>query len=630
VKQFIEEEGGRVVPEVTPSLDYLLTGYRRGNKKTSEKKRADELNQKGAAIQFLSEQQFYARLLPTRDEALLLLDAGEKGRERWQRLWNYWNNAQATLDFNGLDFRGKDLSYCNFCAVTFIGADLRDTNLSGCCLRQLKDVRFDGASLRSASFSEASHCSFKKADLTEAHINPAVFTDCDFTGAVLCKVGGPYSQMTDCVFRKADLREAWLGESKLQQLDFTGADLREARLEKCDLTGAKLVGADLRNADLRNAILVHADLRKADFREAGLADADLTDAIIDGADFSGASLLGAQLGRLDLTKARGLRPELLSTGGAEGPKMRELVEVARQSQRLEVRIDLDLNGERVLLSMQSGSSSWGFSAAGYATHYRQGGSYGTPIDGQTVQAVMLNLAKKWHAGKLQLASVAVTAKKCPVPKPELKQLVASAWCEAFGVGVPSARDFDHLRQQRETTRQELLAELGCGEVEKWNARKYEQRLHAGPFRRVDLSGAKLDGVDMTHLDFEGANFEGASLKAARLGNYSRFRKAKFRGANLQNASCGIGRFSSANFAGAVMKKAHLRVCTFVNCNFQEADLTGADFGYADVRGADFSTANLNGVNWEQTRYDERTRWPRGFQPPEGLVWKGKGTDPRTA
>src|SRR5207248_304949 len=94
VTQFIKEEGGRIVSAVTASLDYLVSGYRRGNKKTPEKKRADELNQKGAAIQFLDEQQFYARLLPTRDEALLLLKAGNKGRERWRRLWNTWNAAQ--------------------------------------------------------------------------------------------------------------------------------------------------------------------------------------------------------------------------------------------------------------------------------------------------------------------------------------------------------------------------------------------------------------------------------------------------------------------------------------------------------------------------------------------------------
>src|SRR5262245_27640147 len=185
VKRFIREEGGRVVPAVTASVDYLLTGHRGGNKKTPKKKRAEELNRKGAAIQFLNEERFCACLLPTRDEALVLIAAGKKGRDRWRRLWNYFNDAQTTLDFNGLDLRGKDLSGCNFFTATFIGADLRDTDLSDCCLRQLKDIRFDGACLRSASFSEADHCSFKKADLTEANINPAVFTNCDFTGAVL-------------------------------------------------------------------------------------------------------------------------------------------------------------------------------------------------------------------------------------------------------------------------------------------------------------------------------------------------------------------------------------------------------------------------------------------------------------
>lgn len=442
VKRFIKEEGGRVVPVITASVNYLLNGSRRGNKKTPEKKRADDLNQKGAAIQFLTEEQFFASLLPrTRDDALLWLESGKKGHERWRSLWNYWNDAKFTLDFNGLDFRGKDLSGCNFCAVTFIGADLSDTNLSGAYLDHLQGTHFDGACLRSATFHEASDCSFRRADLTGLNIHPnGVISNCDFTDALLPGFRGMASQLTTSVFRKADLPLAWLEESILRNNDFTAADLHEAQLARCDLTESKLVGADLRNADMRNAILVNADLRKADLRQTALADADLRGAIIDAADFRGASLFGVKVGKLDIAKARGLFEQMLAVGGVEGPMMRELAELARQSQLIQISIDLDLSGERIELSLQFINYHGCFCAGGVGVPCRRDYYPGGPINGKTVQEVMLNLAKKWHAGKLQLPSLTVTAKKCPLSKRDLVKCARGAWCEAFGVADPSGNE----------------------------------------------------------------------------------------------------------------------------------------------------------------------------------------------
>jgi uncharacterized protein YjbI with pentapeptide repeats len=646
VKWFIKEEGGRVGRVITASVDYLINGYRRGNKKSPEKKRADDLNQKGAAIQFLDEQQFFASLLPTtRDEALLWLKAGKKGRERWQSHWNHWNDAKFTLDFNGLDFRGKDFSGCNFCAATFVGADLRDANLSSCCLRGLKDIRFEGACLASASFSEASDCSFRKSDLSEAHINPAVFNHCDFTEARLCKIGGSYSDMKDCVFRKADLREAELEESKLQGLDFTGADLSGARLSRCDFTGAKLVGAKLVGADLTDAVLVGADLSKANLTEAILINVNLTSAIIDGANFTQATITALQLGDLDPTRARGLDPTQAARGGKVGPNIRNLETIVGQSGKLETQAIIDMAGESITLGLVSHDNGRWINtmvqdpACGYHGHT------------QSFSNGMIEVTRKFIRGTLLLDTITIKCSKGPRKAKDLKELVVKAWYEAMGIEPPSTgaigEALESDKEARARRRDDLLESLRAGRkgVEQWNklviaipqiglgsdaANHLEHHLGAGPFRHVDLAGATLDGINLQHFDFDGANFEGASLKNGLLGEYTSFRKANFRAANLQEAECGIGRFSGANFAGAVMKKAGLRVCTFVNCNFQEADLTGADFGYADVRGADFSTAVLTNANWEQTKYDERTCWPKGFHPAEGLIWKGKGPDPRNA
>jgi uncharacterized protein YjbI with pentapeptide repeats len=626
VKQFIKEEGGRIVRTLTPSVDYLILGYPRGNKKPPERKLADELNRKGAAIQCLGAQQFFALLLPSRDEALLLLGAGKRGRERWQALWNSWNDAQTTLDLSGLDFRRKRLAHCNFFAVNFHGADFRGADLTDCCLRDLHDVQFDGARLREASFSEASNCSFKKADLTEAQINPAVFTDCDFTEAVLAELGGPYSQMTGCVFRKADLRRAVLEESKLQNLNFTGANLSGATLSKCDFTGATLAGAKLVGADLTDAVLAGADLTKANLTDAVLVNADLTGATIDGANFTGTTLTGVRLGSLDPSRAKGLDPAGAAVGGKVGPNIRELEKVARNSRRLETTAIIDLPKESVTVSL---------------TSHQNGRWIGTLIQDancgyhdytNSFRDGMIDVTKKLVRGNLRLDAITVKCSKGPMKAKELKELAVRAWCEAMGVEPPSAeavqQELDDAKRQRDDLRQKLLAELrgGAKGVARWNRQWWEARQAAAPFRGVDLSGANLSGVDLSgdfsnREDWQGAIFDQAVLAKADLDRCD-LRQARFRNADLRGVVCRFSKVSGADFTGADLRKAHLNVSTFCGTIFHNADLRGADFGCSDLRGADLSSANLEGTTFGEARYNAQTRFPPGFVPPADMKWMG--------
>lgn len=468
MKRVIEEEGGRLASSVTESVDYLLTIDQRGNRKSADRKRAKELNRKGAAIQFLDVNQFFMRLLPTQDEALILLQSGERGCNRWRMFESHWNAAQTTYDFNGIDLRGKDLSECNFCAAVFTGADLRNTDLTGCNLGRLKDTRFDGARLHEAHFSEASRCSFKKADLTEAHINPAEFTSCDFTGAIMRELSGRFSQMTDCVFRQANLREARLEESKLRHVDFTGADLSGAHLSKCDFTGVKLTGAKLVGADLTDAVLAEADLSKADLTDAVLVNADLTGATIDGARFTGATLTGLQYGNTDPARATGLDLSQAVIGGKIGPNIRQLEDVAGQSQRLQTQAIITLRGKSIALGL---------------TSHRNSRLVGTVMSDQTcslngfsqsLSSGMIEVTKKFNLGQLRLDTVTVKCSKGPMKSGDLQELAVRAWCEAIGVEPPS---LEALRQTlgigkylRAKYRDELLELLKTGSkgVKRWN------------------------------------------------------------------------------------------------------------------------------------------------------------------
>src|SRR5262245_48108988 len=80
--ELIRALGGEVVADVVPGLNYLLVLDLRQGQPSAEERKADELNQRGAAIQVLDWAGFRDLISPTPEEALALLRAGDEGLER--------------------------------------------------------------------------------------------------------------------------------------------------------------------------------------------------------------------------------------------------------------------------------------------------------------------------------------------------------------------------------------------------------------------------------------------------------------------------------------------------------------------------------------------------------------------
>jgi len=79
-KQLIEMEGGKLVDDVTVKVDYLVAGATPSGNPSAAEKKAGQLNQnKGAAIQVMSESDSLALFSPTRDEAIAMLKGARKG-----------------------------------------------------------------------------------------------------------------------------------------------------------------------------------------------------------------------------------------------------------------------------------------------------------------------------------------------------------------------------------------------------------------------------------------------------------------------------------------------------------------------------------------------------------------------
>ena len=125
---------------------------------------------------------------------------------------------------------------------------------------------------------------------------------------------------------------------------------------------------------------------------------------------------------------------------------------------------------------------------------------------------------------------------------------------------------------------------------------------------ADLTGAELAGAVLTGTVLDDAmlmlaNQEGGSLLNASLrridGRGARLGRAKFIGADLRDAALKGADLAWANLCGADLRGSDLR-----HANLQQAFLW-----YADLRDARLAHCRLQGA-----RYNESTRWPRGFRP----------------
>jgi uncharacterized protein YjbI with pentapeptide repeats len=152
------------------------------------------------------------------------------------------------------------------------------------------------------------------------------------------------------------------------------------------------------------------------------------------------------------------------------------------------------------------------------------------------------------------------------------------------------------------------------------------------FNECDLRDATLEGDEGS---FQGAQFDNANLANVELtGGGSAFQVASFAGADLSGAtltSSGSS-FQGATFAGADLSGA---VITCNHASFQEVSLEGAkligarvassgtSFGGVHIDGAQFQGADLSMVDRYSLdgchfktppEYDEKTRFPAGFDP----------------
>ena len=159
--------------------------------------------------------------------------------------------------------------------------------------------------------------------------------------------------------------------------------------------------------------------------------------------------------------------------------------------------------------------------------------------------------------------------------------------------------------------QEQLSILKQG-VEVWN--RHQSRT---PFVQIDLSKAKLTGMNLNYVNLKGAKLSGVDLSNAKLMG-AKLNKANLNGANLSKANLRGAQLRGVNLSGALLCDADLS-----NANLREAQLSGTDLSGANltdsilnkavlvrakVNKAKVSRSSIYAINvWElQGEFDEQT------------------------
>lgn len=197
------------------------------------------------------------------------------------------------------------LDGCEFCDVTFSGADLEGLNAINCTFDR---CNFRSANLRESLFSdcrfynreEEEGCAFSLADLVAAQ-----FTDCnlamsDFSRSsmyrieiIRCQAQGAVFSYVDCTHKVSSsviLSSGTFRDNNFSYCDFTSANLRD-----CDLSSSRFTHSTLDNASLEGANLMDADLTAIEAEHLSLCDADLRNAMIAGLDLRKIDLTGVKI-----------------------------------------------------------------------------------------------------------------------------------------------------------------------------------------------------------------------------------------------------------------------------------------------------------------------------------------------
>lgn len=182
--------------------------------------------------------------------------------------------------------------------------------------------------------------------------------------------------------------------------------------------------------------------------------------------------------------------------------------------------------------------------------------------------------------------------------------------------IARTRTLVTLRRLDPSRKGELVKFLAEADLIGRDATTHIIDLHEADLRLVTLNGLRLERVSLS-----GAVLERADLRGAFIG--VDFAQAILSGANFAGANLSNCEMRSAVLRGTLLTAADLSEATLDEADLTNANLRGAllartTFKQADLRGADLRGATLEAADFTGATYNDKTQFPAGFTPPQGM------------
>lgn len=437
--QIIVREGGTMLPQVSPQLNYLIRlGH---NYPATLRREIDEMNYEGQThIVQIELREFFEQLLsPSRDECLELLKAGPAGAARFTELREYFPGH--CVDLSGADLQNQDLPGVLFRSTKIDGVDFRGTNLTGAIFSSAYNLQLDEANLSGAEVHSISDSSLVAANLTGA--TEVRLARCNLSQATLAEA--QIENLSQCQLQGANLDGTkWKVYHMWGGNEFGGATLRNAWVILGDFLDSSLQGTNLENTKFHQCKMEGIDLSNTNCRGAEFGYVDLRGANVSGADFTGATLRMCNLEGVDTSSANGLAEAIIAPRGKIGPCVRELERMCHESKRIAFQGWAETETRRIEFELQFDQRSsappcrgvWHLhdkatpDARPVFTHFLVG------VAAPAYTQYFMDIAGYWTDATVQWKSIKVSSSKAPLKGKELKEVVIAALAEAWGQTPP--------------------------------------------------------------------------------------------------------------------------------------------------------------------------------------------------
>ncbi len=634
IEAMIKIEGGIIESTLSESTDYLILGDTK--KSSTLKKDVATLNNKGASIQIIQSGDIVSLCLPQNEDFIALLKEGDA-----LRINSILEVASRTLDD----------------PIEIEGADLRDLELDDCFLQSVKFDRcnFQNALLNSVSFHVVTYSTFSGGNLTNVEF--LSIERCTFKNTLM---QNPNMKGAFCKFQHVMIENAnWLEASCPTLSTFENTTFKRVLMRKTELSSCKFFKCDLRRVDIYNAgistctfnecdfqdarviqsRLYRANLTSCNFENANLALSDLSESQLEGTNFKGCNLSGTRLADVqgnpkDLDSAISNSSD--RSKYATGAALKQLANELKSCKSFELVGCIEKDGKEVEISIES-TSDWVVTPFNYELiDYNETYVYGAPprrrqIDGRSIEGAYFHLELVYWGYKLLPETVTAKASKTSLGPEELRTLVLNSWCEVFKVQPPSDEELKKLQAARKDEENAFKKKAvdalrtGAQGIATFNGLSYARKKRIS-LKKLDLTGCDLTQVQLSSMDVRGSSFKDANLKQADLRRLSA-KEASFTNANMDESDCRMIDAESADFTGASLCNANLRGASLSGACFKSANLNGANLIESNIQGVDLTDCDLTNVKFFNTRYNEKTILPKGFNNPRSLKWCGNGVDP---